>query len=152
VYVETTVPGYLTAWPSRDVILLGHQQTTKLFWDAAPARYDLVISEAVLEEIAAGDAGAAAERIRTLAALPVLQRQPQVDELALYYRQLLQLPDRAAADALHLAFAVVYEVDYLVTWNMKHLANGAVQRAISIANDDRGIHVPLIVTPEALLE
>ena len=69
--------------------MLGHQETTKLFWDAAPARYDLVISEAVLEEIAAGDVEAAAARLQALTMLPVLQRQPLVDELALYYRQLL---------------------------------------------------------------
>ena len=151
VYVETTVPGYLMARSSNDPIVLGRQRSTQLFWDGATARFDLVVSEAVLEETSAGDPQAAAERIHAVRDLPVLARNDEVNELTRFYRQLLQLPDRAAVDAAHLAFAVVYAIDYVATWNLKHLANGDIQRKVTLANHVRGLHVPSIVTPDVLL-
>ena len=71
-YLETTVPSYLTAWPSRDLIRAGHLQITKEWWQTRRAEFDIYISQFVLDEAAAGDAEAARERMAALQGLPLL--------------------------------------------------------------------------------
>jgi predicted nucleic acid-binding protein len=151
-YVESTIPSYLGGRPSPDAVVHARQQLTRAFWSDARTRYELFVSEAVLEEIRHGDPSAAVERLRSVEDLPVLARSQTVNDLAEEIRGVLSLPERARADALHLAFAVFYELDYLLTWNLPHLANAAVQRALARYNDARGLHVPLIVVPETLMD
>jgi hypothetical protein len=119
-YLETTIPSYLTAWPSRDLIVATHQQITKDWWRTAPGRYELYISQTVLDEATAGDPDAGGERLALLRGVSVLPPSDDTQPLATADVDLLHLPPRAIADSLHLAYAVRYEVDYLVTWNMRH--------------------------------
>jgi hypothetical protein len=152
VYLETTVPSYLVARPSRDLIVAAHQQITREWWDGARRRYDLVISDAVLEEISVGDPAVAADRLKAVAGMRVLTSNDEVRELAKVYGKSLGLPDRARVDLTHLSFAVVAEVDYLVTWNCAHIANGSVIRRLIKVNESIGRTTPLIITPTELLD
>lgn len=151
-YLESTIPSYLAAHPSRDLIVAAHQQITHDWWQRARGAFDLHVSAAVLEEIDAGDPDAASRRQAFVADLPVLRLTDEVAELAAVYRDQLGLPRGAQLDAIHLAYAVAYEMSYLLTWNCKHLANGVVIHRLHDLNAELGRFVPVIVTPEELFE
>jgi predicted nucleic acid-binding protein len=151
-YVETSVVSYLTAWPSRDVVIAGHQQSTRDWWDICPANFELVASEIVVQEAAAGDAEAARERLEALDSVLLLEITE--DALALA-RQLVgegAIPSKATEDALHIALAAVHGIDYLVTWNCKHIANATMRSKIEDVCRSAGYEPPIICTPEELLE
>jgi hypothetical protein len=152
VYLETTIPSYLAAHPSRDLIIAAHQQITHDWWRTAPDRFDLYISEAVLDEIQAGDPEAVARRLEIVEGLPILSFSDDVTSLVDAYEHRLAFVGRARADLVHIAFAVAYECDYLVTWNCRHIASGETIRRLARANADLGCFTPVIVTPEELLE
>jgi hypothetical protein len=151
VYVETTIPSYLTSAPSRDLIVAGQQQITHVWWRTAKDRFDLFVSEAVLQEIRAGDSECAARRLQMLASLSVLGVTQEIRMLADLYQAKLYLPPKAATDALHIALAVFYEMDYLVTWNCAHIANGHVLRALMKLNEGLGRYTPILLTPQELM-
>lgn len=152
VYLETTIPSYLAAHPSRDLVIAAHQQITHDWWRTARDRFDLYTSEAVLDEIEAGDPDAVARRLEIVAGLPILSFTDDVTRLVDAYDDRLGLVGRARADLVHIAFAVAYESDYLVTWNCRHLASGETIRRLARANADLARFTPVIVTPEELLE
>ncbi len=152
IYLETTIPSYLAAYPSRDLVVAAHQQITHDWWRTARERFTLYISEAVLDEIEAGDPDAVARRLALVEDLPILTLTDDVTRLVGVYDDRLGLAGRARADLLHIAFAVAYETDYLVTWNCRHIASGETIRRLARANADLGRFTPVIVTPEELLE
>jgi predicted nucleic acid-binding protein len=151
VYIETTIPSYLTAAPSRDVVVAGRQQVTHSWWRTAKERFELFVSEAVLLEVRAGDEQYAARRLELLTGIPVLPLSQEIRSLAEQYQVELHLPRKAAADALHIALAVFYEMDYLVTWNCAHIANGQVVRELMRLNHGLGRYTPLLLTPQELI-
>ena len=151
VYLETTIPSYLAAHPSRDLIMAAHQQITHEWWLNARERFDLYISDAVLNEIRGGDPDAAVRRLAIVNGLPVLQLNDDVRDLVHEYDGRLGLVGRARADLPHFAFAVAYEMDYLVTWNCRHIANGQVIRRLLDANAELQRPTPLLITPEEIL-
>ena len=151
-YLESSILSYLAARPSRALIVAAHQQITHEWWQGARQFFDLYISEAVLEEIRAGDPDAASRRLTLVEGLPVLVLTEEVAVLAGEYQGKLGLPQSARLDVLHLAYAVVYEMDYLLTWNCSHLANGLVIQRLLSVNSALGHATPIIVTPEELLE
>ena len=152
VYLETTIPSYLAARASRDLIVAAHQQITQDWWQTARHRFELYLSEAVLDEVRAGDPDAVARRLRYVENLPVLAINDDVRALTRHYGSTLGLVGKARADIPHLAYAVSYRVDYLVTWNCSHIANGEMIRRLLKANTELGRPTPLIVTPEEILE
>lgn len=151
-YIETSVVSYLTSRPSRDIVVAGQQQVTQQWWDCARDRYVCVVSEVVLREIRAGDAQAAERRLAVVRGFPTLAVTPEVFSIAAVYNDQLGLPERAAVDVLHIACCVSYRIEYLLTWNCKHIANGGVLERLRDVNSGRGWYVPLIVTPDYLLE
>lgn len=152
VYVETTIPSYLVAEPSRDLIVAANQQLTHEWWSSAKQRFDLFVSEVVMEEIRAGKPGFAARRVEAVSELPVLDLNEDVHSLDRIYREQLGLPERARTDVLHIAIAVSYELDYLATWNCAHIANGRVLRRLMEINHNLGRFTPILLTPAELLE
>lgn len=146
VYIETTIISYLVAYPGRDLIVSAHQQITKEWWGVAQERFKLYISEAVLEEISLGDPIAAVRRQEIVQGLPVLELNKNVRKLVRNYEKNLGLPSKAKADLLHIAFAVEYEMDYLLTWNCSHIANGEVIRRLMTTNQRLKKSSPLILT------
>ena len=152
VYVETTIPSYLAAAPSRDLVVAGQQQITHTWWQAAKERFSLYVSEAVLQEIRAGDSAAANRRMELVEGLTVLDVTTEVDSLVEIYQRHFGLPQRARTDIVHIAVAVAYELDYVVSWNCKHIANGQILRRLMEVNQTLGRFTPLLYTPVELME
>ncbi|MDA8336498.1 MAG: type II toxin-antitoxin system VapC family toxin [Peptococcaceae bacterium] len=146
-YLETTIPIYLAAKPSRDLITAGHQQTTHEWWEQDKGRFQIYVSQAVLDEVRAGDPTAAMLRTGFLEGLEVLPADRMVDGLAEEYASLLVLPDKATTDSLHLAYAVFHKLEYLLTWNCRHLAHGEVRKMVTKFNSLHDLYIPEIVTP-----
>jgi hypothetical protein len=151
VYLETTVISYLTAWPSRDVIMHGHQQSTREWWVDRRENFDLCISQLVLDEAGAGDPQAAHERLEVLAAIPMLPTVPAISELAKALLNMGAIPSKAGDDAIHLAYAAVHGVDYLLTWNCRHLANAIMRPNIEAVCRASGYRPPIICNPDELM-
>lgn len=152
VYLETTVLSYLTAWPSRDVVIAGHQQVTRDWWAACPERFELVASELVVQEASEGDAQAAEHRLAILRNLPLIETSEAALNLARQLVAAAAVPQKAADDALHLAIAATNGVEYLVTWNCRHLANATMRASIEAVCRAAGYEPPIICTPDELLE
>jgi hypothetical protein len=151
VYVETTVVSYLASWPSRDLIIAAQQQMTHDWW-ARRHEYDLRISELVIEEASAGDPGAAADRLRILDNIPLVALSKAADELALTLVRELAIPAIALRDAIHVAAAATNGIEFLVTWNCRHLANLHQRGKIEEICRRSGYNPPLIGTPSELIE
>jgi hypothetical protein len=151
VYLETTIPSYLTAWLSRDLIKAAHQQITREWWQSR-ARFDLYISQIVLREASGGDAEAARLRLEALTGIPVLTLSPAASILAQQLVTQGPLPEQATVDALHIAIAVVNGMDYLLTWNCTHIANAALRHRIEAICRTSGYEPPVLCTPEELME
>ncbi len=152
VYIETTVISYLTSKPSRDLIVAAHQQITHEWWGKMLPSYQPYISPVVLEEISRGDAQEAEQRIQKVATFPLLEVSAEVNELAKYYSSKLSIPEKAIADLFHLALATWHGMDFLASWNCKHIVNGRVKQVLEKVNKLRGLDTPIICTPEELME
>ena len=152
VYLETTIPSYLAAYPSRDLIVAAHQQITHEWWLSAKNRFNLYVSESVFAEIQSGDTTAASRRLDIVKDLPILKVNDDVRFLAKKYEKALELTGRAKADIPHFAFAVSYEMDYLLTWNCNHIANGEIIRKLISINTKIDRSTPLILTPEEVMD
>lgn len=152
VYIETTVISYLTARPSQDVVIAGHQKVTRDWWDQCREKFEAVASQLVLREASAGDAQAAQVRIERLATLTLLEVTEEAMSVAQEPLATGAVPEQAAEDALHIAVAVSNGVEYLLTWNCKHLANAAMRTKIDDVCRSFGYDPVIICTPEELME
>jgi len=151
VYVETSVISYLTSRPSRDIIVAGHQQITREWWETRRGDFEAVASQLVLQEASAGDPSAAQERLAVLSDLALLETSEDALALAADLIEPGPLPRTAAEDALHVAIAVINGVDYLLTWNCRHIANASLRRQIEEICRLHGYEPVIICTPEELL-
>jgi predicted nucleic acid-binding protein len=152
VYVETSVISYLTSRPALDVITAGHQATTYKWWEDERSKYELFISQFVIDEALGGDPVAAHRRIASLEGLARLNiEHSEIPSLARTLISERALPQKAFVDALHIAVAAFYGVDILLTWNFKHIANGAMMRHIERVCSESGCPCPKLLTPLQLL-
>ena len=151
IYIETTIPSYLTAWPSRDLRRVAHQQTTREWWDSRRSEFDLHTSQLVLQEAGSGDPVAAAERLEALQGITILGTTPMALRLASELVHGVPLPARAAIDALHIAIAVVNKIDFLLTWNCTHIANATLRAAIDSICRSHECQPTIICTPLELM-
>ena len=152
VYIETTVISYLTCWPSQNIVRLTHELLTREWWSKCRPWFDLFVSDFVIDEASRGDPAAAAERIKALEGIPLLPVNPLALQLAENLAMALALPPRAQLDASHVAIAAVHGINFLLTWNCRHLANGALASKIETACREAGFAAPRILTPELLME
>jgi predicted nucleic acid-binding protein len=150
-YLETSVPSYLTSRPSRDLIVAGHQELTREWWDTRRELFQIYISQLVLDEASAGDPDAARSRLQVLNDLPLLSITPQVVELTSAILSSGRIPRKAASDATHIATAAVHGIEFLVTWNCTHIANASIAKALASVCREHGCEFPVICTPEALM-
>ncbi len=150
VYVETTVIGYATSRPSRDLIVAARQQVTREWFPRAAERYELFVSQLVIRESTSGDQEAARERLALVGGIPLLAVSDAAGELAARLVDEGAVPRPAAEDALHIAVAAVHGVDFLVTWNCRHIANATMRSAIERVCREGGYEPPVICTPEEL--
>jgi len=152
VYIETTIPSYLAARPSRDLVIAGNQELTHEWWTEQRPSFDLYISQFVLDEAGVGDADAAQRRLSILSDINELII---TDEAGGLTEKLLSegvIPQKAATDAAHIAVAAVNEMDFLLTWNCKHIANARILKKIYSVCEAAGYTCPLICTPAELME
>jgi hypothetical protein len=151
VYLETTVISYLTSRPSRDVIVAAHQQTTQDWWDSRRSDFDCFVSQVVIDEASAGDSTEIQKRLDILRTLPVLEVTTSAGLLAQGIIDSGAIPPQFARDAAHIAVSAVHKIDYLLTWNCRHLANAQIMRRIEKVCDSMSERMPLICTPEELM-
>ena len=152
VYLETSVVSYYAGRPSRDVIVLAHQQITQDWWEKVLPLCEAFVSQLVVEEASAGDPEAARNRLTVLSAFDRLQITRQAEFLAGLYLKGIPMLASSARDALHLAIASSSQMDYLLTWNCAHIASGAVRKAVGEINESQSLETPTICTPEELME
>lgn len=151
VYIETTIVSYLAARSSRDLIIAAHQQLTQEWWDNRRENFDLYISQVVIQESGAGNTLMAQKRLEALETIPLLDLRQEAVGLARALVEKGPIPDKAKVDALHIAVATVHGMDYLLTWNCKHIANAEMQTAVAAVCRAAGYEPPVICTPEELL-
>ena len=151
-YLETTIPSYLTAWASRDLIVAAHQHLTKEWWRIRRDAFEICISQFVVDEASAGDADAARERMEVLKPLPLLDITEPVLNLASALLQSGVIPAKAAQDAAHIAVSAVHGIEYLLTWNCAHIANAMIIKTVQSICMQNGFSCPVICTPEELME
>jgi len=151
VYIETSVISYLVARPSRNIVATAWQQVTQEWWDKRRAQFELFTSELVLAEAAQGDPDAAQRRSETLQSLPDLEVTDEVIALAERLVNEGALPREAMDDAVHIAVAAVHGMDYLLTWNYRHLDNAERKPLVRSVCALAGYRCPEICTPQELL-
>ena len=152
IYIETTIVSYLTAWPSRDVIVAAHQQITDEWWRTKRQFFELFASQLVLREAQAGNEDMAQRRLSALEEVELLEVTEEALALAEDLLSKGPLPRKAEEDAVHIAVAVVNGMDYLITWNCKHIANARMRDKIEQVCRANGYKPVIICTPEELLE
>ena len=152
VYVETTVIGHLVGRIQSDPIVAGRQASTRAWWSEATLRHRLLISEIVVDECSAGDAQAASERVSAIGGIEEVRTTPEIADLASRLISSFAIPPTEPRDALHIALAAANSVEFLVTWNFKHIANAANRARIERVCREAGFVPPIICTPEALWE
>ena len=151
VYLETTIFSYLTARPSRDLIQSAHQQITRDWWTTRRESFEVHASDLVVEEAAFGDVRAAKRRLDLLRDVALLDSTEDARVLARLLVAAAALPANAASDAAHIAVATVHGMDYLLTWNCRHIANAQMRQKIVAACAVRGFAAPILCTPEELM-
>ena len=150
-YIETTIPSYLVARPSKQLRPAADQEATKKWWELHRHEYELFVSEIVLVEVSRGNAGSAAARLAALRGIAVLDDLPMAKTLT---KQLLAeaiIPPVAAEDAIHLGLAAAHGLDYLLTWNCRHINNPMLRRRIEQACAACGLECPVIFSPAELM-
>ncbi|MFZ2633668.1 MAG: type II toxin-antitoxin system VapC family toxin [Desulfosalsimonadaceae bacterium] len=152
VYIETTIPSYLIAWRSPELIMAANQEATRSWWESSRPRYEIFISAIVTQEASGGDPEAAKRRVAVIEGLPELDVSEEAELLAERLLYGAALPDNAKTDALHIAVATVHGIDFLLTWNCKHIANAAMRPKIERICKDAGYEPPVICTPLELME
>jgi hypothetical protein len=151
VYIETTIPSYLTARPSRDLVRTAQQQLTREWWRTHRKSVDLYISALVFKECSQGDALAATERLHILQGLPLLEVTEEVIQLTSLLLESKLIPAKAAPDAAHVALASVHSMDFLLTWNCRHIHNAFIQTRLEKLCRQQRYSFPVICTPPELM-
>ncbi|RLS74020.1 MAG: PIN domain-containing protein [Planctomycetota bacterium] len=151
IYLETTVVGHIAGRLHPVATVLARQQVTRQWWESASDRYLLFVSDLVLAECGDGDEDAASERLNILEGIDVLQTTAAANELAASLIEAHAVPKSEPRDALHIALAAINGIDYLATWNFKHIMNPSTQHLIDAVCRNAGIESAVICTPEQLL-
>lgn len=151
IYIETTIPGYLVANPSKNMALLYHQVQTRDWWSGQRQDFQPVISPEVILEISRGDQDMAQRRLEMLAGIPELALTEAVIELNRAFAQSRVLPVKAASDILHLAFAAGHGCEFLLTWNCRHINNPYTLGKLRKVCERLGFEFPIVTTPTTLL-
>lgn len=152
VYIESTIPSYVVARPARDLLQAARQQLTRDWWELKCGKQDLFTSQVVLDEIAIGDPAMSRQRLELIAQLKLLDLSDDAIALTKDIIHSGALPPEADRDAAHIALATVHEMDILLSWNCRHIANAAIQPRLRKVADAAGFTLPVICTPEELME
>jgi predicted nucleic acid-binding protein len=152
VYLETSIVSYLTAKASRDILVAANQQVTQEWWQERRPNFEIYVSQLVAQETSSGDVDAAAKRRQALENCQFLDITPEAVELAERLITQKAVPKQAVEDALHIAIATVNGMDYLLTWNFRHIANAALRTNVELVCRLSGYEPPVICSPLELME
>ena len=144
VYLDTTIPSYL--FDERDILRL-HIEVTQKWWDEEAHNFDIWASEATLDEISEGHYPKKQELLKFVAGIPILLPDARIVDIAQIYLDNYLMPRILKGDALHLAYASFYKIDFLLTWNCNHLANANKRKHIRVINARLNLPTPEIITP-----
>jgi hypothetical protein len=152
VYIETTIVSYLVADKNADAAATMRQEFTRLWWEHRRPWFACFISEEVIDEAGAGDPEQVRRRLEALRGMERLPINDAVGELAAAFLETGAMPRKAARDAVHLAVAACSGIDFLMTWNYRHLANAQILRRLSLEAEKAGWHLPYVCSPQQLME
>ena len=147
VYVESSTISYLTARPTEEPIRKAKQILTRRWWERRES-FELYISQTVVDEIRKGDPEAAKLRLQAIKEIPVLVLDDDVKRLVSGLLTSNAVPSHLEPDAQHIAFSSVFEMDFLITWNQKHIATEKKRRQIEAMIEGFGFEPPRLLTPE----
>jgi len=151
VYIETTIPSLVTARPSKNFRDAYCQHVAKEFWENERHKYNLYISQYVLEECEKGDKEAAKKRLELIKDISILPTNKEIESLAEEYFALLNISQDAKTDCFHLAVCVVKKIDFLISWNMTHLGRPTYSKIV-LFNGTRNLWLPELLTPDVLID
>ncbi len=151
VYIETSIVSYLTARLSNDLIMVAHQKITDEWWTSRRSNFELYTSQLVISEASRGDPKAAEKRLNALQNIVLLEFNTDIQEFTTQLLSQQIIPKKAHEDAIHISTAIIYGIDYLLTWNCKHIANAEIQKAIAKISLQEGYEMPIFCTPETLM-
>lgn len=151
VYIETSFVSYLTNRLSNDYLISAHQRVTRDWWERRRQLFELCISQVVSQEIREGDSQASSRRVQAVRDITELELTPKAVELAKDFVKKGALPSKAFNDALHVAIAAINGIDYILTWNCTHIANGEIIHVIMGICEEHEYKTPLIFTPLELM-
>lgn len=151
-YLETTIISYLAAWPSRDLVVAGRQALTVEWWKAQKDAFELFISALVIEESEGGDSDAVRRRMEIIGGIQALGVNQDALSLARMLVSKGVIPEKSQNDALHVSICAINGIEYLLTWNCRHLANATIRRQVEELVEDFDYICPVICTPEELME
>ncbi len=151
VYIETSIVSYLRQRPSAQVVMAARQLLTHEWWNNERSKYELVVSQYVIDEASAGEPTLAAERLESLDGIPLLPLESEIAQIADEIMNRAILPPKARTDALHIAIVAHQRIQYLLTWNCRHIANATILPRIHKLLNDLSIPIPIICTPEEMI-
>lgn len=151
VYIESSVISYITARPSRDVVTSARQAITIEWWETYKDSFEVFISELVLEEIGTGDRQASSNRLAIVEDIPILVTTDNTVALAKALISSSAIPVSSTEDALHISIAAVQGVDFLLTWNFKHINNANTRNKIADVINRMNFRNPILCSPEELV-
>ena len=152
VYVETTVVSYLVARLSANPTVASRQRVTRQLWDDGSTEFEFVVSDAVLDEVSQGDPTIAQRRLEVLSNITVLETLSEANILAQNLIDAGVFPQSSRPDAQHIAIATVHGVNYLVSWNYKHIVSEIKRQHINQVCQGEGFQPLTICTPTELME
>ena len=150
VYIESSVISYLVARPNRDVVVAARQAITETWWQNQRAESDLFVSALVVQEIAQGDVAVSEKRLKAVENIPFLATSPEAQRLAEDLLAKGAVPANSEEDALHIAFAAAGGIEFLLTWNFKHINNAQTKAYITTVVESHGFACPIMCSPEEL--
>jgi hypothetical protein len=150
IYIESTIPSYVVARPARDLLQAARQQLTKDWWDLQRAKHELFTSQVVLDEITDGELAMARQRLDVMAEIKLLDLTDGANALTKNILISGLVPADADRDAAHIALATVHEMEILLSWNCRHIANAAIQTRLRRLVEKSGYALPVLCTPDEL--
>lgn len=150
VYVETTIQSYYCE-TRRSPQAVAWRDATRAWWDSYRMNYALVTSRFVFAELATAPRTKSRRALDMLKGIAVLDEPAELQSVAEYCLEQRAMPAETAGDAYHLAIASLHRVDFLLTWNCRHLANANKIRHLGVLNGRLGLPLPIITTPLTLL-
>ena len=150
VYIESSVISYLTARASRDLVSAARQTITQEWWENRRSLFDVYISALVEEEISSGDPFAAQQRLEAINAIPSLDISTEAQQIAEYLISSRAVPKNGPEDALHIGIAAANGIDFLLTWNFKHINNAQTKARIEEIIEQHDLACPVLCSPEEL--